>query len=41
MQRLRERLLWYGLTALGVAAALTSVLWGWLIWMLRRGDATG
>ena len=38
VQRLRERLVWYGFVALGAAAALTSALWGWLIWMLRRGE---
>ncbi|HVS35007.1 MAG TPA: serine/threonine protein kinase [Gemmataceae bacterium] len=38
-RRLRERLTWYGVIALAAAAALTSLMWVWLIRMLRRSDA--
>jgi eukaryotic-like serine/threonine-protein kinase len=41
VERLKGRLIWYGLIALGAAGALTSGLWGWLIWTLRREERAG
>jgi hypothetical protein len=39
VRQAQQHLLVFGLAALAAAGLLTSGLWGWLIWTLRRGEA--